>query len=139
MKKYFILLLVIAFSAQTLLAQNTCADLMRAIKQNNILQVETLIKPGDVNCVDKKSDPRTPLLLATRKGASDIAILLINAGADVNYHHSGDESPLMAATASGMSEVVDLMITKGANVKEEVRGDGTPSVSYTHLTLPTKA
>ena len=63
---------------------------------------------------------RTPLNLAVENGHTDVAALLIDAGADVN---AGGEwySPLYSAILFGDRELVELLLEHGARVNAAVR------------------
>ena len=58
----------------------------------------------------------TVLMEAARRAHSDIAIELLNAGAEVNAQDSYGATPLIFAGISGASEVMVTLIRKGANV-----------------------
>jgi ankyrin repeat protein len=63
-----------------------------------------------------KIDDTTVLMEAARRAHNDIAIELINAGADINAQDSYGATPLIFAGISGASEVMVTLIKKGANV-----------------------
>lgn len=116
------------------LTGNTCLDLIRAVKKNDVEAVRQLLKSTDPDCVyranraiDAQDDwePRTPLLAAARNGHLEIGRLLLEANADVKFHAEGDETPLMAAAHYGHLDFVKLLIDNGAPVNTKVSGDGT--------------
>lgn len=104
---------------------NDCATLLNAIKTNNVDMVKQLLETADPNCVYTYSDPRTPLVMASRKGNFEIAKLLIDAGARIKKHDASDETPLMAASSSGNLDLVEFLIGKGASVNKNLKGNGT--------------
>ena len=106
-------------------SNSECAPLMKAVRTHNTEAVKTLLKTIDPDCVSREQDPRTPLVLAARKGYFDIAKLLIDAGADVQYHAMGDETPLMAAAANGHLDIVTYLVEEGGSAHQKVYGDGT--------------
>jgi ankyrin repeat protein len=62
------------------------SDIFHAILQNNLKEVEKLLKDGiDIEQVNKDGI-RTPLMLASEHGFNEIVKCLINYGADVNGH-----------------------------------------------------
>ena len=70
--------------------------LFSAIRANDIDTVRSIIenKPGLVNCVakqpPKKDDGQSPLQVALKCGANEIAMYLLDMGADVNYMEADD-------------------------------------------------
>lgn len=79
----------------------------------------------------------TPLTAASHRGhqkGHTIALLLINAGANVNYVRKSDEmTPLKFAAASATPEVVQALIDHGAEV------DGPPGTTLTALMMAARA
>jgi ankyrin repeat protein len=63
-----------------------------------------------------KSNGITPLLEAARRGHSEIALALINAGADVNVQDVFGVSATMFAGICGSTELLERLIDCGANV-----------------------
>jgi len=57
----------------------------------------------------------TPLLYAARDGRSDIARMLLAAGASLNQPEANGESPLLVAINNGQIEVAHLLLEKGAD------------------------
>lgn len=117
-----------------LLSGNSCRDLLQAIRKNDIETVRQLLKTTDPNCTyyaDRDTaprdewEPRSPLVLAARRGYLEIGKLLLEANADVNFHGNGDETPLMAAAQYGHLDFVKFLINNNAPVNTKVSGDGT--------------
>lgn len=73
--------------------------LFKAIRQENIEEVKEIIekKPELVNCVavppPKKDNGQSPLQVALKTGAVEIAYYLIENGADVNFMEAEDDDP----------------------------------------------
>jgi len=105
--------------------KNDCEALLHAVKNNNTKRVKALLQSTSPDCIYRSSDPRTPLVMAARKGNLEIAKLLIDAGSNVNKYASGDETPLMAAASSGNLSLVHFLIEKGASVDKRLSGNGT--------------
>ena len=61
---------------------------------------------ADVNAED--SHGLTPLILASDRGYTELAKLLIEKGADVNASNDG-KTPLMFASSNGCTEIVELL------------------------------
>ena len=78
-------------------------------------EIPRLLKEGAV--VDARdADGRTPLLLAVRAGHSDIARMLLEAGADVDARGATMQiTPLMVAAQRGDVDSVALLLEKGAD------------------------
>lgn len=73
--------------------------LFKAIRQENLEEVKAIIekKPELVNCTaappPKKDNGQSPLQVAIKIGAFDIADYLIEKGADVNFMEAEDDDP----------------------------------------------
>jgi len=65
---------------------------------------------------DKKNEGLPPLLEATRRGHSEIALALIDAGADVNVRDAYGVTAMMFAAICGSVEVIKRLIDAGADV-----------------------
>jgi ankyrin repeat protein len=74
----------------------------------------------DPDAIARATSLRTPLNLAVENGHTDVAALLIEAGADVN---AGGEwySPLYSAILFGDAGLVELLLEHGARVNAAVR------------------
>ncbi|MCU1335726.1 MAG: hypothetical protein JWO19_1307 [Bryobacterales bacterium] len=57
----------------------------------------------------------TPLLYAARDGRTEIARMLLAAGANLNQTEANGESPLLIAILNGQIEVAQYLLDKGAN------------------------
>ncbi|MBA4058268.1 MAG: hypothetical protein C0490_26360, partial [Marivirga sp.] len=105
---------------------NDCKELLQAVKEKNIEKVKQLLKTVDPDCSYMgDGEPRSPMVAAARQGDIVIGKLLLDAGADVAFHASGDETPLMAASARGQLDFVKLLVANKADVNKELRGDGS--------------
>lgn len=87
--------------------------------EGNLEKIEKLLA-DDLQVVKvKDKDGMEPLHYAARNGYLDIAVLLINRGADLNAREGFKEkgkSPLHFAAANGFREMVELIINRGAEV-----------------------
>ncbi|MEJ7644712.1 MAG: ankyrin repeat domain-containing protein [Chryseolinea sp.] len=105
---------------------NVCKALLTAVKEKNIEDVKLLLKTVDPNCSYMgDGEPRSPLVAAAREGDLVIGRLLIDAGADVEFHAPGDETPLMAASAHGHLDFVKHLVANSADANKKLLGDGS--------------
>src|SRR5690606_22854821 len=103
-----------------------CQSLLRAVKAGNAEDVRELLKTGGPDCTYRgDGEPRSPLVAAARNGDLAIGKLLIDAGADVEFHAAGDETPLMAASAHGHLDFVKQLLARNADVNKKLGGDGS--------------
>ena len=155
---YFAALPIFAFSTATLSAQPKKkpksvrivkpqlnpldAKLITAVKAKSVEEVKKLLAEGaDPNAIDRDLGFRTPVLnVLLWQGNDDpeakrqIAITLINAGADVNGHGNKFYPPLLLADDV---EVVKLLIKKGADVNYQSHLSGlTPLHNANPETIP---
>ena len=104
----------------------TCKDLLRATLKVEMYVMRELLKTVDPDCAYYgDGEPRTALVAAARMGNIDLIKLLIEAGANAEYHGKGDESPLIAAANNGHLEVAQYLVANGAKVNAKHPGDGT--------------
>ncbi len=84
------------------------------IIQGNIEAVRLFLSAG--MSPDKTNEGLPPLLEATRRGHSEIALALIETGADVNSRDAYGVSAMMFAAICGSTEVIERLIEAGADV-----------------------
>lgn len=69
----------------------------------------------------------TPLLHAVREGEAEIALLLIEAGADINQRSGGDQtSPLLMAAMNGHFDMIYDLLERGADPNLASHAGTTP-------------
>jgi ankyrin repeat protein len=128
------LLLIIAFlissTTFSVIGQNDCKNLLRAVKANDINKVTELLKTTEPDCIFRgDGEPRSPLVAATRNENLAMVKLLIEANANVEFHAKGDESPFIAASRTGNVELVKYFMSKGVKVNTKVKGNGTALIA----------
>ncbi|MFK7858736.1 MAG: ankyrin repeat domain-containing protein [Granulosicoccus sp.] len=99
------------------------SQLMNAIANGDLANVNTLIAEGV--SPDTVVNGNTPLMLAAKKGDSDVVDSLLAAGAKIDNPALSSErrTPLMVAITSNNPEVVALLLSKGASVtRQDYRG-----------------
>ena len=101
-----------------------------AARNGDAAEVERLIKSKkvDVNAADGTFD-FTPLMHAAQHNRSDIAKLLIKAGAKVNQKNKNDVSALFVAALSNAPDVAKLLIAAKADMNYVQKGDGATPLS----------
>lgn len=119
---------------------NRCETLLRAVKEQNLNKVKDLLKQINPNCKSSKHESevlvlrgkeyqiigaQTPLVAAARNGNVEIAKLLIEAKAKVEYYGRDELTPLMEAAAFGNMDIAKLLIENGASVDKKLPGEGT--------------
>ena len=76
----------------------------------------------------------TPLQVAIHKGHLDIALLLLERGADPDSRFHGDQTALYMASSRGYSEVVGSLIDRGADLNSQcLDNNNTQDVRWTPL------
>lgn len=89
-------------------------DLISAINHQDLDKVKELVEAGvDVNHKEKRYG-NTPLVMACQYDLVEIAIFLMDHGADINLKTSTGHTPLMAA-ATGSEELFNLLLSKRAD------------------------
>lgn len=107
---------------------NRANQLFEAIRQDNIKKVRKLLAPswfglrkaygvnGNVGSGDL-----SPLIFASSAGRTEIAKLLLDYGANVNYQDKSGYSALMWAASNGYTQIVEMLINNGADVNKQNR------------------
>ena len=71
----------------------------------------------------------TPLGSAVARGAHAVAVLLLDAGADVGRAQHGGYTPLHSAGANGDAELVELLLARGADPAAPAEDGRTPAAT----------
>ncbi|MDA1190384.1 MAG: ankyrin repeat domain-containing protein [Candidatus Poribacteria bacterium] len=96
-------------------------DLRKAIDRNSVQDVQRLIEEGaDVNAVDNHGI--TPIVAAY--GKPEVARLLVEHGANIDYDGFSEGTLLSLAAFSGDLEVIECCLELGANVNAQLPRSG---------------
>lgn len=121
---------------------NSCHALTQAVRDEDIEEVERRLKRTSPNCVDpepgyemwesedgrftfRRSQPRTPLATAAKKGNLEIGKMLLEAGAKVDYDRDDHGSALTEAASYGRLEFVKFLEENGADLDHMSDGQGS--------------
>jgi ankyrin repeat protein len=100
---------------------------------------ELLLGAGaDVNAISTNALRNTPLHAATAGGHADVALLLIERGAQVDIADAGGHTPLHIAAESGSVPVVEALLARGADpyaVDDEEKTPLSRAASRNHTTV----
>lgn len=89
--------------------------------------VEALLESGaNLNVVSRNSLRNAPLHAAIAGNHSDVALLLIERGADVHAADAGGHTPLHIAAENGSLPVVRILVERGADPRAVDAEDRTP-------------
>ncbi len=105
-------LLLISVNAS---AQKPRTDIHTAIMKNDIATVKQHIAAKSNLNVKESYGGSTPLITASLFGKTEIAKLLINAGADLNAQNNDGSTALITAAFFCRAEIVKMMLAKRAN------------------------
>ncbi len=125
---------------------SNCTQLLIAIKEMEMVEIKRLLKTVNPNCIDPNPEsetitlgsdsftitgPRTALVAAAKYGNTQIGKLLIDSGANIEFHAEHDKSPLISAAANGHLDFVKYLLSQGAQINRAVQGEGTAILAAT--------
>lgn len=129
MKTYLSLIAILFFSVTYSVAQNIESQLGAAANEGNLKKVKKLVEKqgADVNSVLQINDAfYIPLLVkVTMEKKTEIAVYLIEKGANVNAKDGFGMTSLMWAAYNGEVELVKILLEKGADKTIEAQGGQT--------------
>jgi hypothetical protein len=103
--------------AIAIVSNATKNKLILAVQADDLEEVKMLISKGKrVNVKDRNYDGNSPLHFAVENGNLEIAEVLLNAGAKINYKNSEKRTPLMMLDEDAGAELVNLLIRHGATI-----------------------
>lgn len=85
-------------------------ELLQAVKNNDVEKVEAILQNPSYLINETNDKGESPLLIATHKNYADVAMRLIDAGADINQQDYIQDSPYLYAGAQGKTEILKYMI-----------------------------
>lgn len=97
-------------------AQALDQELLEAAEQGNLKTVTDLIESGASPNAKLQSEGSSALMLASAKGHTEMAKVLIDKGADVNAAKPNGWTALMGAASSGHLDIVKMLVERGADV-----------------------
>lgn len=111
-----VLLLLFAITAVRVSAQkSTTVDIHAAIVAGNLAAVKQYIASGSNLNVRDPLGGSSPLITACVFDRTEMARLLIDAGADVNFRNNDGSTPLHTAAFFCRLEIVRLLLARSAN------------------------
>lgn len=81
---------------------------------------------ANVNALSRNEEKIPPILSATNQQQDEIALMLLEAGADVNASDSRGYTPLHLAAENGQTVLVELYLEYGANPDAQLDDGRTP-------------
>ncbi|WP_205529507.1 ankyrin repeat domain-containing protein [Taibaiella koreensis] len=99
-------------------------QLRDAIRQNDPAHVKAALAAG-TNKEARDAHGKTPLLFALSLRSLDAAVVLIDAGADVNAQDDISDSPFLYAGAEGLTDIVRRCMQAGADYRVYNRYGGS--------------
>jgi uncharacterized protein len=88
-----------------------------------------LVAGADPNAVAKNATGFTALTGAVSQNHNEVARMLVEKGANVNYSYEGGFTPLIHAAHAGNFELVKLLLEKGADPNAK-SGEGKTPIAY---------
>jgi len=94
----------------------TAGQIQDAIESGDVAAVQQLLSTDklNANAADEKGTP--PLTLAVQKGMTEIADILLGAGAEVDAKDARGLTPLFWAVIGGNRALAELLVNRGADV-----------------------
>jgi ankyrin repeat protein len=119
-----------SFLLFTFLAHAQVKNIFDVARKGNLQEIEEIYKknPDVINTIDEKNS--SPLILASYRGNTVVALFLADKVKDVNYN-SGMGTALMAAVMYGNSAIVEKLIQAKANLNLMDQGGKTALIYAT--------
>jgi hypothetical protein len=105
------------------------AELLKAIKSNNLPRVQAAMKKGaDLNAKIDEME-KTALILAVECNNPVIVSALLTGGAKVNTRDLNGKSALLVASTIGNVDIVQMLLAKGADPNSKSYDGMTPLIT----------
>ncbi len=128
MKKFIIPAIVL------IAATICCSSLKTAVNEGNVADVKKFIAEGQ-NVNEKDDQGNTLLMIASDKGYTDIARLLVAAKADKNIKNKNQLTALMIASNKGNTSIADLLKEKYLYNSEDTKQTASKIENLIHKKL----
>lgn len=102
----------------TLSVEEASALLVESAREGDLPGVTRALEQGADIETTEPIGGLTPLIIASNNGFTEIAVYLIDAGADVNAKSRQGITPLIAAAMNGHADMVALLATKITNLDQ---------------------
>ena len=109
-----IIVVILTFISTFVFSQEKL-DVFEVARNGTTEQLNTILKKNSKEVNSINSDGYSPLILASYRGNNEIAKMLIENGADINYK-SGLGSPLMACVVKSNNEIAKILISKKVDI-----------------------
>jgi ankyrin repeat protein len=119
-----------------------CLDILRLLIASGANINERAIDDNNsviaIRVIDYDEKGFTALMYAARGGRIEIAGLLLDSGADINFKSDDGIDALLIAVREGDSEMVELLIDRGADINTKDANGRTPliyAVKWKHVSI----
>lgn len=130
--------LVLCVASTICFAESTMGadEIHTAAKAGDLTKIKELIESQPQLIDSRDENGRAPLYWACREGHEDVAVFLINRGAEINIKDKNSVAPLHYAAIKGLERVTHLLIDKGADVNVQSGSGYTPLHYAAHYSQP---
>ena len=112
LRRYWILILYLVIASSTVFAADS-ASLFKPVNSANVKEVQAILTDSPDLVGSVSGGGMTALHIAAARGYGDIALLIIDKGADVNARTSHDSTPLSFAFVNNPPTEGELLRENG--------------------------